>query len=63
MTFPTNGQGGEVGIYRNGVKVVNTTAPAGATLNYALRDYGKGDYSIVVSQGNTVVYSNNVVVK
>ena len=63
VSFSANSQGGKVEIYRNGVKVVNTTAPADASLSYVLRNYGKGDYTFIVSQGNTVVYSNNVVVK
>ena len=63
VSFPGNSQGGKVEIYRNGVKVVNITAPAGASLSYVLSNYGKGDYIVIVSQGNTVVYSNNVTVK
>ncbi len=63
ISFPSNGQGGKVEIYRNGAKVVGTAAPAGASLSFVLRNYGKGDYSVVVSSGNTVVYSNSVVVK
>lgn len=57
------GQGGRVEIYRNGTKVVNAAAPAGASLSYVLRNYGNGDYNVIVSQGNTVVYSNNVTVE
>ena len=63
VRFPANGQSGKVEIYRNGVKVVNTSAAAGVSLSYVLRNYGKGNYTIIVSQGNTVVYSNNVEVK
>ena len=63
VTFSASSQGGKVEIYRNGVKVVNITAPAGASLSYVLRNYGKGDYTVIVSQGNTVVYSNCVTVK
>ena len=63
VSFPGNGQGGKVEIYRNGVKVVNTSAPAGASLSYVLRNYGAGDYTIVVSQGNTVVYSRTMKIK
>ena len=62
VKFPSTNDG-KVEIYRNGTKVVSTVAPAGATLNYVLRNYGKGNYTIIVSQGNTVVYSNNVTVK
>lgn len=63
VSFPTNGQGGKVEIYRNGAKVVDTSAPAGASLCYVLRNYGKGEYTVIVSQGNTVVYSEEVMVK
>ena len=55
--------GGKVEIYRNGTLVVSANASAGATLNYILRNYGTGNYTVVVSCGNTVVYSNNVEVK
>ena len=63
MSFPGNSQGGRVEIFRNGIKVVNATVPAGASLNYVLRNYGKGEFTVIVSQGNTVVYSNSVIVK
>ena len=63
VSFPTNGQGGRVEIYRNGTLVVDTKAPEGAKLSYVLSNYGKGDYTVIVSQGNTVVYSNCVTVK
>ena len=55
--------GGKVEIYRNGTLVVSANASAGATLNYILRNYGTGNYTVLVSCGNTVVYSNNVEVK
>ncbi|MBO7478812.1 MAG: hypothetical protein J6U04_12880 [Salinivirgaceae bacterium] len=54
---------GKVEIYRNGVKVVDATAVASANLSFVLRNFGKGSYTIIVRQGNTVVYSNNVEVK
>lgn len=63
VLFSGNGQGGKVEIYRSGVKVVNTSAPADASLSFVLRNYGKGDYTVIVSSGNTVVYSNYVTVK
>lgn len=63
VSFPTNGQGGRVEIYRNGTKVINAAAPADASLSYVLRNYGTGDYTVVVSQGNTVVYNRQVTVK
>lgn len=60
VSFPTNGQGGKIEIYRNGTKVVNAAAQAGASLSYVLRNYGVGNYTVIVSQGNTVVYSENM---
>lgn len=56
-------QGGKVEIYHNGIKVVDASATAGASLSYMLRNYGKGNYTIIVSCGNNVVYNNNVVIK
>ncbi len=63
VKFPSNGQGGKVEIYRNGAKVVGTAAPAGASLSFVLRNYGKGDYTVIVSQRNTVVFSEIYSVK
>lgn len=63
VTFPGNWQGGKVEIYRNGAKVVSTNTPAGATLCYMLRNYGLGNYTVIVTSGNTVVYSNCLIVK
>ena len=63
VLFPTNGQGGKVEIYRNGTLVVDVKAPAGTTLCYMLRNYGGGDYTIIVSSGNTVIYSKQATVK
>ena len=63
VTFSASSQGGKVEIYRNGVKVVNTTASADASLSYVLSNYGKGDYTVIVSSGNTVVYSGSYNVK
>ena len=63
VSFPTNGQGGKVEIYRNGTLVVGTNAPAGASLSCVLSNYGRGNYTVVVSCGKTVVYYGNHVVK
>ena len=63
VMFPANGQNGKVEIYRNGVKVVDAKVAAGSNLSFVLHSYGKGNYTIIVSQGDTVVYSNSVEVK
>lgn len=63
VSFPSDSQGGKVEIYRNGTKVVNANAAAGATLVYTLRNYGNGCYTIVVSSGSTVVFTGNYNVK
>ena len=63
VMFPTISQGGKVEIYRNGAKVVNVVAPAGASLSYVLHNYGKGEYTVIVSQGNTMVYNRTMKVR
>ena len=63
VKFPTANCGGKVEIYRYGAKVVSANAPAGATLCYMLRNYGRGNYTVMVSSGNTVVYSRSIMVK
>lgn len=55
--------GGKVEIYRNGARVVSANAPAGATLSYVLRNYGTGNYTVIVSSRNTVAYCRSMNVK
>jgi hypothetical protein len=62
VNFPA-ANGGKVEIYRNGSLVVSANAPAGSTLNYVLRNYGAGDYTVVVSCGNTAIYNGIYEVK
>lgn len=62
VKFPATG-GGKVEIYRNGAKVVNVNAAAGAMLSYTLRNYGRGNYTVLVSSRNTVVYCRSMNVK
>lgn len=54
---------GKVEIYRNSVKVVDATVAAGANLSFVLRNYGKGNYTIIVRQKNSVVYNRSMKVK
>ena len=46
VILPSNGQGCKVEIYRNGVKLVNTAAPAGTSLCYMLCKYGNGEFKL-----------------
>ena len=62
VKFPAT-SGGKVEIYRNDSKVVSTATPAGASLSFVLRNYGAGNYTVIVSQGNTVVYNRTMKVK
>lgn len=62
VKFPATG-GGKVEIYRNGAKVVSANAAAGATLCYTLRNYGRGNYTVIISGRNTVVYCRSMNVK
>ena len=54
---------GKVEIYRNGVKVVDATVAAGSNFFFVLRNYGAGNYKVIVSYGNTVVYGKTMKVK
>ncbi|MBR6082801.1 MAG: hypothetical protein IKP62_07750 [Salinivirgaceae bacterium] len=62
VKFPAT-SGGKVEIYRNGAKVVTANAAAGAMLSYTLRNYGRGNYTVIVSSRNTVVYCRSMNVK
>ena len=63
VNFPSNAEGGTVEVFCNGAKVTGITAGGGTTFSCILKDYGEGDYDIIVSSGNTVVYSRNVIVR
>lgn len=63
VSFPGNGQDGKIEIYRNGAEVLNTSAPVGASFSFMLCNYGKGDYTVIVSCGNTIVYGGSYNVK
>jgi hypothetical protein len=63
VAFPSDGQGGKVEIYRNGSLVVSANATADTSLSYVLRNYGTGNYTVIVSCANTVVYSNSLEIK
>jgi len=63
VNFPQNSNGGTVEVLRNGAKVAGITAGGGTTFSCRLKDYGVGDYNIIVSRDNTVVYSKNITVR
>jgi len=63
VNFPQNSEKSTVEVFHNGVKVTGITAGGGTTFSCTLKDYGLGDYYIIVSKGNTVVYSKNVSVR
>ena len=63
VKFSPNSQGGTVEVYHNGAKVAGITANAGTTFSCVLREYGEGDYTVIVSSGNTVVDSRNFTVR
>lgn len=63
VSFPTDGQGGKIEIYCDGSLIVSENAAAGTSLCYLLRKYGNGEYVIIVSSGNTVVYSNSLTIR
>ncbi len=63
VSFSSISNGGTVEVYRDGVIVAGITAGGGTTFSCMLNDYGEGDYNIIVSQGNTVVYSKNITIR
>ncbi len=63
VNFPSNTEGGTVEVFCNGSKVAGITTGGSTTFSCILKNYGEGDYDIIVSRGNTVVYSRNVIVR
>ena len=63
VKFPSNSQGGTVEVFRNGTKVAGITANSGTTFRCTLREYGTGNYNVIVSNGSTVIDSKNYTVK
>lgn len=56
-------QSGTVEVYRDGAKVAGITTKGGTTFSCRLREYGAGNYAVIVSNGKTVVDSKNYIVK
>ncbi len=63
VRFQSNSQGGTVDVYRDDEKVAGITANSGTTFSCILREYGEGNYNVIVSNGNTVVESKSFTVK
>ncbi|MBR4272540.1 MAG: hypothetical protein IKQ30_06850 [Bacteroidales bacterium] len=63
MKFPSNSQSSTAEVFREGMKVTGVTANGGTTFSCKLRDYGTGNYNVIVSSGNTVIDSRNYTVK
>ena len=63
VDFPTNSLGGTIEVFKNGSKIGTTTLNAGTSFGCLLMDYGKGQYNVIVSYGNTILYSKNIEVK
>ena len=63
VQFSPNSHGGTIDVYRDGVKVAGITANSGTTFSCILREYGDGNYNVIVSNGNTVIDSKNFTVR
>lgn len=63
VKFPSNSQSSTAEVFREGMKVTGVTANGGTTFSCKLRDYGTGNYNVIVSSGNTVIDSRNYTVK
>ena len=63
VKFSSHSHGGTVDVYHDGVKVAGITTNSGTTFSCILREYGTGNYNVIVSTGNTVVDSKNYTVQ
>ena len=63
IKFQSNSQGGTVVVYHDDEKVAGIAANSGTTFSCILREYGEGNYNVIVSNGNTVVESKSFTVK
>ena len=63
VKFQSNSQGGTVEVYHDDEKVAGITANSGTTFSCILREYGEGNYNVIVSNGNTVMESKSFAVK
>ncbi|MBR4271751.1 MAG: hypothetical protein IKQ30_02830 [Bacteroidales bacterium] len=63
VNFQSNSQGGTVEVYHDDEKVAGITANSGTTFSCILREYGEGNYNVIVSHGNTVMESKNYTVR
>jgi len=63
VQFTSNLHGSTVDVYRDGEKVAGITANSGTTFSCVLREYGVGNYNVIVSNGNTVIDSKNFTVR
>ena len=61
VKFPSNG--GTLIVTHNGTQVASMTAGSGTTFRSELRQYGTGNYTVIVSNGKTVVEIKNYVVR
>jgi len=49
-------------MFCNGSKVAGITTGGGTRYSCMLKDYGAGNYNIIVSNKKTVIYTKNVVI-
>lgn len=61
VKFPP--KGGTLTVTHNGTQVASMTAGSGTTFRSELRQYGTGNYTVIVSNGKTVMETKNYVVK
>ena len=61
VQFPPTG--GTVTVFFNGIQIVSMTAGSGTTFRSELRQYGTGDCTVIVSNGNAVVETKNFTVR
>lgn len=63
VNFSSNSHGSAVEVLHDGAQVADITANSGTTFSCILRDYGEGNYTVIVFSSSTVIETKNFTVK
>lgn len=63
VDFRENSSTYQVEVFRNGSKVAGMSASGNTTFSCTLKNYGIGNYDVIISSGGTVISSKNYIVK
>lgn len=63
VDFRENSSTYQVEVFRNGSKVAGMSASGNTTFSCTLKNYGIGNYDVIISSGGTVISAKNYIVK